>query len=358
MQSDLNNFFGKKTLVLAMTFVACLTTTNTCIAQKDTLFLNSGSTLRGIIKPSTPEQILLDDKKIDARDAKKISLAGSPRELKRAKEDLANGQYINAWGSLQKISEPPTEAMALQEYEYVKAYTMAQLALTGGQISTRDAGSAINSFVTKYPKSFRLYPILNLYGKLLVNINRVDLAEVEFQKLANSGWPEYQLKGLFDLGQAQLLMQKFPDAGANFAKIEAHEMNNAVAQQYKLLARCQRAKSNAMQGNADQAIATIEQIIKTENADNKQLFALCYNTLGNCQLQKKQTRSAAISFLHTDLLFSTEADAHAEALYHLSKIWPDLEETDRANRARQTLNSNYANSFWKSKLDAELSSGQ
>ena len=130
-------------------------------------------------------------------------------------------------------------------------------------------------------------------------------------------------------------------------------MNNAVAQQFKLLAKCQKAKSAAMQGNVDDAISTIEQIINTEDHEaHTQLFALCYNTLGICSLQKKELQRAAYWFLHTDLLYSMEPDAHAEALYNLAKIWPVLEETDRANRARQTLSANYANSFWKSKLDS------
>lgn len=344
------NFRTSSTAV--MTLLVFFLMINPCPAQKDTVFLNSGSPVRGVIKSSAPEEIVIDNKTIPARDVKKVTFAAAPRELKRAKEDLVNGQFANAWANLQKIAKPPKQPLVLQEYEYVKAYTMGKLALTGGQISTRDAGSAIGSFVAKYPKSFRTYPVLDLYGKLLVNINRVDLAAVEFQKLADSSWPEYQLKGLFDLGQSQLLMEKFADAGENFAKLESHEMNNAIAQQYKLLAKCQKAKSAALQGNADDAIATVEQIIKTQSEDNTQLFALCYNTLGICRLQKNETRAAAIAFLHTDLLFSTEPDAHAEALYQLAKIWPDLEETDRANRARQTLSANYANSFWKSKLDA------
>lgn len=335
----------------AAALLAVAVLTSDCLAQKDTVFLNSGSPVRGKVQNIDAEQLQVDERTINVRDVKKVNLTSEPRELRRAKENIASDQFENAWSDLQKIAQPPRDPMVLQEYDYAKAFVMGKLALGGGQVTTREAGTAIRDFVNKYPNSFRLYPTVDLYGKLLTNINRLDLAEVEFQKLAASNWPRYQLKGLFDLAQAQMLMEKYEESKANFVKLQQHELNTPLAQQFKLMAKCQLAKIDAKQGNVDNAIQVVEQIIKTESADNKQLFALCYNTLGTCNLQKNELRGAAIAFLHTDLLFSTESDAHSEALYHLAKIWPQLEETDRANRARQTLNRSYANSFWKQKMD-------
>ncbi len=325
--------------------------TSDCQAQKDTVFLKSGSPVRGTLQLVSPDEVRVGDKTVAVRDVKKFNLNTAPRELKRAKENMTTGQYAAAWTELQKIGEPPRNPIVRQEFEYAKAYTMGKLALSSGQISTRDAGSAILDFISSHPNSYRLYPTLDLYGQLLVNINRLDLAEIEFAKLAASNWPEYQLKGLFDLAEAQMMMEKFSDASQNYAKLKNHELSTSLAQHYKLLATCQAAKANALQGNVDEAIATVENIIKNQNADNSELFALCYNTLGVCNLKKNELRGAAIAFLHTDLLFSTEAAAHSEALYHLAKIWPQLNETDRANSARQTLSGTYANSIWKLKMD-------
>lgn len=340
-----------KALIGATALLVATLLNDSCVAQKDTVFLNSGSPVRGEVENLDPERLVVDGRTINVREVKKVNFASEPRELRRAKDNLASEQYENAWSDIQKIAQPPTDPMILQEYEYARAFTMGKLALAGGQVTTREAGTAIVGFVNKYPNSFRLYPAVDLYGKLLININEIELAETEFQKLADADWPRYQLKGLFDLAQAQMLQEKFEKAKTNFNNLRNHELNTTLAQQFKLMAQCQLARIDALQGNVDNAIEAVEKIIKNESADNKQLFALCYNTLGICKLQKNDLRGAAIAFLHTDLLFSTEPDAHSEALYQLTRIWPQLEETDRANRARQTLSRSYANSFWKQKLD-------
>jgi len=56
-------------------------------------------------------------------------------------------------------------------------------------------------------------------------------------------------------------------------------------------------------------------------------------------------------FLFTHLLFDTESDAHAEAVYHLVGIWTNQNQTDRAAEARQILKSRYRNTWWSSQLN-------
>ena len=97
---------------------------------------------------------------------------------------------------------------------------------------------------------------------------------------------------------------------------------------------------------AHPAQAKIESLIKNENPDNKLLFAHLYNALGACHESTQNWQEAAIAYLHTELLFSLDPDAHAEALKKLSEIWPKLDETDRANRAAATLKTRYRNSYW------------
>jgi len=295
--------------------IAAFGYSNSSFAQ-DTVFLNTGRPIRGKISVSTPDQIQVGDKTIPIQDVKKISFSGAPRELGRAKASMETGQYNDAWDQLQKITETPT-GMILQEYQYVEAFVMGKLALQGGSVSVQKAGGQIGSFLQRNPTSFRVYPLTELYGQLLVSINKIELAEAEFQKLSNS----------------------------------ACELNDVNAQQYKTMAKCQSAKALALQGQVEEAQAIIEKIIKDENPDDKRLFAYCYNALGVCHMKSKKPIEAELAFLHTDLLFSTEPDAHAEALFHLYRLWSDRQLTDRANRAREVLSSNYANSFWKLKLD-------
>ena len=50
-----------------------------------------------------------------------------------------------------------------------------------------------------------------------------------------------------------------------------------------------------------------------------------------------------LAFLHTDLMYSADADSHAEALYYLSKHWTDV---NKAAIAKSTLRERYAGSVW------------
>jgi len=68
--------------------------------------------------------------------------------------------------------------------------------------------------------------------------------------------------------------------------------------------------------------------------------------LGNCYLKTGKNKDALQAFLHTDILFYADSESHAEALYHLSKLWATEEKPDRATAARTTLRERYSGSVW------------
>ena len=213
------------------------------------------------------------------------------------------------------------------------------------------AGKEVGTFIKEYGDSWHLYPMIEQYGKLILAFGKPDLAANEFAKLADCPWPEYMLKGNFHRGQVLTELGKYAEAQAAFDAILAVESNDDLTQNYRLFAKCEKARIDGLQGNAEAAQKALEEIIRDENPDNKKLFACLYNALGSVFEKSGKFKEAARAYLHTELLFATEPEPHAEALYHLALIWPKLEETDRANQARQLLSSAYANSFWKQKLN-------
>jgi outer membrane protein assembly factor BamD (BamD/ComL family) len=58
---------------------------------------------------------------------------------------------------------------------------------------------------------------------------------------------------------------------------------------------------------------------------------------------------AELSYLKTDLLYRMQADAHAEALYQLSKVYAKMGNTQRAADAKQKLGKLYPTSPWTKK---------
>ena len=158
------------------------------------------------------------------------------------------------------------------------------------------------------------------------------------------------MKGHFLTGQMLNQLGKHAEAKASFEAIIALEDNSPTTLTYKLLAKSEQARSMGLGGDTDAAIKANEEIIRIENSDNKRLFAHLYNSLGTLYLKAGKLKEAARAFMHTELLFASEMEPHSEALYNLAQIWPKLEQTDRANLARETLRTRYSNSYWAGKL--------
>ena len=327
--------------------------------SKDSVFLKAeaggrGGVLRGKITEVSPEGVTIKSgsktQQVAPHRIKKITYAGEPSQLGRARDRLSDGRYADCLAELAKIEEPGKTELIQQEIDFMKAYCNAQISLHGGTVTAQQAGRQINDFIRKYPDSFHRYPALELMGRLLVAVNKPDLAANEFAKLAQSQLPQVKINGLFHRGQALILAGQLEEAKQAFETIATVDATDDASTQFKLLAQAERAKVLALGGDPQAGQAIVEKIIADESADNSELFAYAYNALGTCHLKAGRLMDAALAFLHTQLLYPNEAEPHAEALYQLAKIWPQLEYTDRANRARQILKTRYRNSYWAQQL--------
>ena len=280
----------------------------------------------------------------------KVVTVNEPLEVGRARDRLETGRFDDVLAELQKITDPNKAPAARNEIEFLTAAATAQISLRGGSVTAQDAGRAMVEYLKNNPTSYHFYPGTELLGKLLLAVGRPELAEPEFAKLIESKSKAMILRGYFSRGESLIEMGKFADAANSFQAIQAMEANDDLTQSYKLLAKVRQAKAQALQGQFAEAIQAIQDVIKVESPDNELLFAYAYNSLGTAQQQAGNLKEAATAFLHTELLYSSQSEPHAEALYQLALIWPQLEQTDRASRARNTLKTRYRNSFWATKL--------
>jgi tetratricopeptide (TPR) repeat protein len=111
------------------------------------------------------------------------------------------------------------------------------------------------------------------------------------------------------------------------------------------------ATCEALQGQPQDGITKIEKVIAENDSDDTELFARAYNALGRCYEVAGKNNDAVLAYLHTDMLFYREFDAHAESLLHLSKLWSAINKPAEASKARQLLKQRYASTFW-AKQDA------
>ena len=313
-------------------------------------FRKSGSSkASGRITAMSPDGITIGDTTVPVDDVRKVSYSGEPREISRARGQVEAGRFADSIEEIGKV-KPTGNPMIDQEIDFIKAYATARLSLRAGTVTAQVAGKAIRDFINTHPQSYHIYPATEQYGHLLFAFGKPDLAAKQFELLTQSKWLEYKLKGHFLHGEMMMELGKFPDAQKSYEALLANQENDDLSQYYRLLGKCLQAKAIGMQGDPKAAIVTLQGIVRDENPDNKKLFAYLYNALGLLQEKSGNDKEAALAYLHTQLLFATEAEPHSEALYRLALTWRKLEETDRANESADNLKSAYRNSYWAGKL--------
>ena len=93
-------------------------------------------------------------------------------------------------------------------------------------------------------------------------------------------------------------------------------------------------------------IKAVDEILAKADPEDVELHARAYNTKGTALRKTGRTKEALLAFLHVDVLYFAVPEAHAEALANLAELWNELNRTERAMRARDLLESQYANSPW------------
>jgi tetratricopeptide (TPR) repeat protein len=260
------------------------------------------------------------------------------------------GRYQSALDSLAELEAGDLKSEATrQDAAYYRAYARAKLALAGeGDLTA--AGVDLKNFITQHPQSWHFYEANELFGNLAVAAGKYEAATPYYEELAKAPWPDYQMRAAILAAKAQMHQGEFAEALANFEKVLADVSGTPQADRQKMLAQVGKIKCLAETGQPDEGIKLAEEIIASNSSEDVELFAGTYNALGACHLKAGRTKEALLAYLHTDILFKADAEAHAEALYHLGKLWTQVNKSERAVQARETLKEQYGGSPWASKM--------
>ncbi|MGE3780111.1 MAG: tetratricopeptide repeat protein, partial [Pirellulaceae bacterium] len=209
---------------------------------------------------------------------------------------------------------------------------------------------AMLAFARSAPKSFHFVEAAEMLGTLAVSREKFDEAAKYYGFLTKTaqeaGWTEFELRvGVLE-GRSLEAQGKFAEAAARYDAVIASSIDSADAAQQKNMARVGKAVTLAETGKVDEGIQMLEEIIRQNDIQAEELFGRTYNALGRCYLKQNKPKEALLAFLHTDTLFPQQPEVHAEALYHLSKLWTTANKSDRAVAARSLLTERYAGSSW------------
>ena len=156
----------------------------------------------------------------------------------------------------------------------------------------------------------------------------------------------YQLQAGVQLGQLLLSSNDAAGALAAFQQVieqSAGDASSSAAQFDGLLgkAACQQS-----QGQTDEALATLDDIISKASESESTTLAHAWNLRGDCFRAKSMPKDALMAYLHVDVLYPSEPAAHAEALFHLVTLWAPAGHQDRSDEAMTKLSLKYPNSTW------------
>ena len=338
--------------IIALSFVF-LTVVGAVSQGLDRVYPKQGVPASGKIKSMSRDEVTITvrgkDQKYQVADIRKITFDGEPRALDRAREQVLMEQYDQALDELKKIAVDSIEnPLARQDVEFYRWYSEGKLGLAG----SGDKAAAIKGLLhlaSTNPKTYHLYDLSELLGELAMAVGQPDKARSYFGLLSKAPSPEMKAAAAYHLGEVELSLGKPAEAKKYFTQLMAGSSNSPEMLRLKSFAQIGLAICESMEGKSEQAIAKLEKMIESSDSTDQGLFARLNNALGACYLALKQPKKALLRYLETDLLFFTEADAHAEALYNLSKLWPEVGNAARAAEARERLVKQYASSRWASK---------
>jgi tetratricopeptide (TPR) repeat protein len=324
-------------------------------AQLETVVKLDGSRVVGKLLEMTATEVSVERNrqttKLSVQEIDHIRFSDEPSRMNQVREQINGRQFEQAAKELVGMSWEGLRPETVLDGMYYSARVKAELALMGVPGHTlSDAVGLLRRFQENGKNHFQFNRAMLLYGQLAFSADRLPLAIETFQGL--TGVPDQltALQAYLELGNAQLLEKKYTEAAQSFKKASEFELADAQSLRLKQIARIMGYVAEAGTGSIDAAVAAIQAIIANESPDDVFLNGMAYNALGRLQFYANQTRDAELSYLHTELLFAANPQAHPEALYHLIKIWSDAGKTDRATEAREKLKGRYGGSYWATKL--------
>lgn len=311
-----------------------------------------GAPVSGEITKIAKTDVTVSGRVVPVNEIDEIIFEGEPRELATARSAYNRSQFEHALEVLSKVDTANVKREEVRdEIEFYRTMSAVRMALagSGARDAAANAGRQLLAFEKAHPDSHHYYEASEALGDLLVDLGKIEPAQRYYERLAQTPWPEYQMRAAVLMGRAYDSKQQYDAAVKEFDRALAMPASGTRAEKEKMSATLGKGKALASSGKVDEGTRLIEEVISKADAEDAELHARAYNILGNCYLAANKKKDALLAFLHVDLLYSSIADQHAEALSHLADLWSEEKKTDRALEARETLREKYPNSSWAQK---------
>lgn len=268
-----------------------------------------------------------------------------PAQLTSGRRAAIDGNYEQAAQDLAKLDIKSLNRPELKaDATYYVSRSDAALALAGrGDIAA--ATRQMLAFVGANRDSIHFYSAAKTLGDLAIAEGKYDDAVKFYGALALAPIAELKIEAEYLGGVAKLKQGKATEADTSFTRVIGANVQSELGAQLQTLAKTGKAIALAKQDKGAEAVAMVDALIAELNPDNSEIAAQVYNAQGASLEAIGDNEGAVLAYLHTHLMFSGQAGAHAEALSRLIELWPKVGNPERANEARQELQQRYPG--WK-----------
>lgn len=272
---------------------------------------------------------------------RKILFEGDPAPLTNGREFALDGQYDQALPLLQSVDLGTIKREIVKaDVLYYQVLCMSELALAGKGDKGVAAKAALD-FVGKNSDSWHFYSAAKLLGDLALAMKNYDAALKYYGSLRSAPSVESKIEAVYLTGATYLAKGDIELAMTEFDKVAGVSVQSVEAAKLQKLAKAGKAVGLARTGKAKEGLDLVKTLIQNLNPTDVEVAAKIYNAQGASFEAAEDVEGAILAYLHTHLMFSSQASAHAEALAKLIELWPKVGKPDRAAEAKQELQQRY-----------------
>lgn len=229
----------------------------------------------------------------------------------------------------------PGKPLVARAAQFNRARIVATLAL-GEPNRAAEAVKLLEDFLRAHANSRQAGPAHELLARLHINKQEYDKADKALGDLAKIPWAESRAKVM----RAELLMRqgKYDEA---LASLDDLLKTSAEGTEQRRAATLARAEALAGLKRFDEAEKLARDVIGSAGPEDAEAQASAHNALGEVLKQAGKPKEALVEFLHTDILYPRDRERHAQALARIAELCRELKLEDQAKDATDRLKADY-----------------
>lgn len=346
---------ARKILLFGFTFIVTVLAAGHTSAVDEVVRQSDKNSVRGTIKSVSKTELTVEaagrSTAVPATDVANVRWDGEPPQLNLTRTREVNGDLDFALKSYRELlGQVPVEKKDLKtDVEFLIARTLARQAVADP--SKKDAAlKALDGFLTAHGDFYRYYEGVQWLGRVHAAAGDFEAAKAAYARVAEAPLPELKMAARNAAARIKLGQDDLAGALADFDAVLSQQAEGAAASSQRFSAQLGKAVVLQRQGNHDEALKTLDQVIQDASPDDAAVQAEAFLHKGNSLEAQGKDKAALEAFLFVDTLWPGESGPHAEALFHLTKLWATVGKAERSAEARRRLMDQYPGSEWAKKL--------